>query len=112
VTVFYAERAQQALARLSERDTVGIAVEDALSVEPIMIDIRQQTGFSGQVFGISASADVEEFASVLSDVDLLLYTHQSRRKVQSRIGAHPSVELDPRIAEESMHTIKETFSLR
>lgn len=112
VTVFYAHELQEALSRLTSQDAVGVAVQDATSVEPIMIDIRRQTGFAGQVFGISAHADREEFENILDQVDLLLYTHQSRRRVQSKLDGHPSVELDPRIATESMEVVKRILASR
>ena len=112
VTVFYVHALQEALARLSSHDAVGIAVLDSKSVEPIMIDIRRQTGFSGQVLGVSAYADRAEFSSILDQVDLLLYTHQSRRRVQAKLDGHPSLELDPRIALESLDIIRQTFASR
>jgi len=112
VTVFYAHELQEALARLTAHDAVGIAVLDSTSVEPIMIDIRGQTGFSGQVFGVSAHADRAEFSSILEQVDLLLYTHQSRRRVQPKLAGHPSVKLDPRITLESLEVVRKIFSSR
>jgi hypothetical protein len=112
INVFYSHDLQEALAHLMPHNTVGIAALDPTSVEPIMIDIRRQSGFSGQVFGLSAHADAEEFQSLLDQVDLLLYTHQSRRRVRSRLGGHPSVELDPRIAVESLDVLRRTFATR
>lgn len=112
VTVFYSHDLLEALARLTPHDAVGIAVLDSTSVEPIMIDIRRQTGFAGQVFGISAYANREEFSSILDQVDLLLYTHQSRRRVQQKLDGHPSVELDPRIARESIDAVKQMLASR
>lgn len=112
VTVFYAHDLQEALARLTAHDAVGIAVLDSTSVEPIMIDIRRLTGFAGQVLGVSAHADRDEFSNILDQVDLLLYTHQSRRRVQRRLDGHPSVELDPRIALESLEIVRQIFASR
>lgn len=106
VTVFYAHELQASLARLTSHDAVAIAVQDPTSVEPIMIDIRRLTGFSGQVFGIAANADADEFESILEQVDLVLYTHQSRRRVRGKLGDHASVELDPRIAGESLDVVR------
>jgi hypothetical protein len=112
VTVFYSHNLQEALARLTSHDAVAIAVKDPRSVEPIMIDIRRQTGFSGQVFGVSAQADREEFENIVNQVDLVLYTHRSRRRVQPRLDGRPSVELDPRIAPESLAVVRELFAGR
>lgn len=112
INVFYSHELQEALAHLMPHNTVGIAALDPTSVEPIMIDIRRQTGFSGQMFGLSAQADSAEFRSLLEQIDLLLYTHQSRRRVLSRLEGHPSVELDPRIAVESLDVLRRTFASR
>lgn len=112
VTVFYSHEVQESLAHLMPHNTVGIAALDPTSVEPIMIDIRRQTGFAGQVFGVSAQADTAEFRNMLAQVDLLLYTHQSRRRVASRLSGHASVELDPRIAVESLDALRRTFASR
>ncbi len=109
ITVYYAYDLQETLARMMTHNAVGIATNDPSSVEPIMIDIRRQTGFSGQVFGLSVQAGANEFKSLLAQVDILLYTHQSRRRVFARIGDHPSIELDPQIAPESLHVVRRTF---
>lgn len=112
INVFYSHEVQEALAHLAPHDTVGIAAVDPTSVEPIMIDIRRQTGFGGQVFGLSAQADAAEFRSLLDQIDLLLYTHQARRRVISRLAGRRSVELDPRIAVESLDVLRRTFASR
>ena len=112
VTVFYSHELQEALARLASHDAVGIAVMDSTSVEPIMNDIRRQTGFAGQVFGVSAHAGRAEFANILDHVDLLLYTHQSRRRVQPKLAGHPNVKLDPKITLESLDVVRQLFSSR
>jgi len=112
INVFYSHELQESLAHLMPHNTVGIAAVDPTSVEPIMIDIRRQTGFAGQVFGLSAQADAAEFRRLLEQIDLLLYTHQARRRVIPRLAGRPSVELDPRIAVESLDVLRRTFASR
>jgi len=76
--------------RLAERSTVGLVTQHPSSVSPLAALLRQHPAFHGQVIAASIDAGTDHLDSFLNEVDCVLYTPASKRRVRSHLGAHQS----------------------
>lgn len=69
------------IARLLNHETLGLVTYRAASIPHLMADIQEQTGFSGQIFGASLEDGAAHLNQFIDQVDLIIYTPLSRRRV-------------------------------
>jgi GntR family transcriptional regulator len=69
------------VARLLDRETLGLVTRYRETIPPLSEEIRTKTAYGGQVIGASIEEGVEHLSSVLDEMDFLLYTPDSRRRL-------------------------------
>jgi len=69
------------VARLLDRETLGLVTRYRETIPPLSEELRTKTAYGGQVVGASIEEGVEHLPNVLEQMDLLLYTPDSRRRL-------------------------------
>lgn len=69
------------VARLLDRETLGLVTRYRETIPPLSEELRTKTAYGGQVIGASIEEGVEQLSNVLEQMDLLLYTPDSRRRL-------------------------------
>ncbi|GMQ83105.1 MAG: GntR family transcriptional regulator [Rhodothermia bacterium] len=70
------------VARLLERETLGLVTRYADAIGPLTSELREQTRFSGQILAVSVEHGDSHVAPVLSQSDLVLYTQSAWRTIK------------------------------
>lgn len=81
ITVYLTPDILDRIARLLEHEALGLVTYHANSIPFLMSEIQQQTGFSGQIFGASLEDGAKHLNQFIDQVDLIVYTPMSRRRV-------------------------------
>jgi GntR family transcriptional regulator len=69
------------VARLLDRETLGLVTRYRETIPPLSEELRTKTAYGGQVIGASIEEGVEHLPNVLEQMDLLLYSPDSRRRL-------------------------------
>jgi GntR family transcriptional regulator len=97
-----------AVARLLERETLGIVTQFSDAIGPITTELRSQTRFSGQVLGASVQDGADHLEPLLKQCNLVLYTKGAERltrSVLSRIKNHVPLEIN--VAHSSIQRLRQ-----
>ena len=77
------------VARLTPSETLGVVTRYSDAVPPLLAELRQWAGYGGQALAFQSDASRERLADALADVDLLLFTPQTRRKLRPLLDDFP-----------------------
>ena len=108
ITVYLSPDILDRIARLLKHETLGLVTYHAHSIPHLMGDIQQQTGFSGQIFGASLEEGSGHINQLIGQVDLIVYTPMSRRRMIpfTRKGTS-SFELSYFVSEQSLQSVQQ-----
>jgi GntR family transcriptional regulator len=81
ILVHLSPEALDRIARLLDHEALGLVTYHADTIPYLMKDIREQTGFSGQIFGASLEAGTAHLNQFIDQTDLIVYTQQARRRI-------------------------------
>ncbi|MEM1268908.1 MAG: GntR family transcriptional regulator [Bacteroidota bacterium] len=99
-----------AVSRLLPSETIAIATRYPDAVEPIMTELRQATGFAGQMLNLPYDLKSSDLAPLLRGVSLLLYTPQVKRRLSSTLKTISSQDIGPAVSLESLTQLRERMS--
>lgn len=106
VTTAFATQLLEELARLSSDSTVVMIVRDRDAIQPLMQDIRNITGFSGQIIGLSSGEKHDKIDASVEEAALVLATPSSLRRLPGQLRSKTKLlSLDPLISEASLSRI-------
>ncbi len=80
-TVYLTPDTLDRIARLLSHETLGLITYHANTIPHLMAEIQQQTGYDGQIFGASLEEGATHLTQFIDQVDLIVYTPASRRRV-------------------------------
>ena len=75
------------ITRLAPHSTAGLITKQPSSISPLATLLRQHPAFQGQVIAASIESGTDHLRSFLDNVDCVLYTPESKRRVRSHIGS-------------------------
>jgi len=78
------------IARLTSHSTVGLVTQQPSSIAPLAAQLRGHPAFQGQVIAASIASGADHLRSFLDDVDCVLYTPASKRRVRTHLGVQQS----------------------
>jgi len=81
IFVYLSPDALDRIARMLDYETLGLVTQYADTVPYLMGEIKEQTGFSGQIFGASLEAGATHLNQFIDQTDLIVYTPQTRRRI-------------------------------
>ena len=95
------------IARLLSHETLGLITYQADSIPHLMADIKRQTGFNGQIFGASLEDGASHLNQFIDQVDMIIYTPLSRRRVQPFTkDGKPNYMISHIVSEQSLESIQ------
>jgi GntR family transcriptional regulator len=106
-TVYLSPGALDRIARLRSHETLGIVAQRTDSIPPLMREIQQETGFDGQILGVSIEQGAQPLLQLRGQLNLLVYTPRSRRRLlQLRQDLQPVLTpIDWHVARDSLDPI-------
>lgn len=81
ILVYLSPDALDRIARLLDHETLGLVTNHAESIPFLMKEIKEQTGFSGQIFGAALEEGTSHLNQFVDQTDLIVYTQQARRRI-------------------------------
>ncbi len=110
VVVYTAAESLTDVARLLPHQTLGLVTRLPDAIEPLMRELRRLTGFSGQTVALTVDARSSELTQLFRQVDMLVYTPQSKRRLPS-IKDIPSAALHPIVSADSIDLLRRTIAV-
>lgn len=98
------------VARLLPHQTLGLVTRLPDAIEPLMTELRRLTGFSGQTVALTVDARSDDLTQLFRQVDLLVYTPQSKRKLPTNRDI-PSAALYPIVSPDSIDLLRRTIAV-
>lgn len=97
------------VARLLDRETLGLVTRYRDSIPPLSEQLRTKTAYGGQVIGASIEEGPEHLPNLIEQTDLLLYTPDSRRRLLPYLKDEgpDHAELSVLISQDSLDTMLE-----
>jgi GntR family transcriptional regulator len=95
--------------RLAPTATLGLVTRYSDAVGPILDELRHLTGFPGPALALQSDADRERLADFITDIDLLLFTPQTRRKLRPLLDDVAHAPLNPVVDPASLDTVREAM---
>ncbi len=80
-TVYLTPVTLDRIARLLSHETLGLITYHASTIPHLMSEIQQQTGYDGQILGASLEEGSTHLNQFIDQVDMIVYTPASRRRV-------------------------------
>lgn len=99
------------IARLLPSETLGLVSRYDDAAGPMLTELRHLTGFGGQVLALQSDADRDRLSDVLRQVDLLLFTPQTRRKLRPLLESVAHVPATFTVAREALDAVREAVRL-
>ena len=94
------------IARLLPTATLGLVTRYGDAVGPTLTELRHLTGFSGPALALQSDADRERLADFFAEVDLLLFTPQTHRKLRPLLDDVDHVALRPIVDPDSLDGVR------
>ena len=94
------------VARLLPTETLGLVTRYPDAVGPLLAELRHLTGFAGQALALQSDADRDRLADFLTDVDLLIFTPQTHRKLRPLLDEVPHAALGHVMAPTSLEGVR------
>lgn len=69
------------VARLLDHETLGLVTLHAETIQPLMRELRDATGFSGQIIAASINESAKHLDQFIDQTDLIVYTSPCRRRL-------------------------------
>ncbi|HMB93363.1 MAG TPA: GntR family transcriptional regulator [Rhodothermales bacterium] len=85
VITYLTPGALESVARMLPQETLAIVTRYADAIQPMMTEIRAQTGFAGQMLATSIEDGTGQLVHLINQADLLLYTPPCRRRLLSML---------------------------
>lgn len=100
--------ALERVARLLEQETLGLVTRESDTIQPLMRQIRADTGFSGQVIAVSTEEGDQHLETFVAETDWILYTPRSRRSLLRHLNEeeHSLTAVAPTISPDSLEAIR------
>lgn len=101
--------ALERVARLLEHETLGLVTRQADTIQPLMRQIRADTGFSGQVIAVSTEEGDRHMGTFVDETDWILYTPRSRRSLLRHLkdqDAPSHTAVAPIVSTDSLEAIR------
>ncbi len=96
------------VARLLERETLGLVTRYADAIGPLTSELREQTRFSGQILAVSVEYGDSHVAPVLAQSELVLYTPSAWKTIKpSKTNAHNQAMITFEITEASIDRLRQ-----
>ncbi|HET6567778.1 MAG TPA: GntR family transcriptional regulator [Rhodothermales bacterium] len=106
-TVYLGPDVLERTARLLPTQTVGIVSNAAETIPVLMTQLRQQSGFEGNILAVSISEGSGKLAEFASQTDLLLYTPACRRRLLSILeDTRAHAMITPVVSRESLEAVR------
>ena len=97
------------VARLLPTQTLGLVTRYPDAVGPLLVELRHLTGFSGQALALQSDATRDRLADFLTDVDLLVFTPQTHRKLRPLLEEVPHAALGHLLHPASLASVREAL---
>lgn len=97
------------VARLLPTATLGLVTRYGDAVGPILEELRRLTGFPGPALALQSDADRERLADFIGEVDLLVFTPQTRRKLRPLLDDIAHAPLNPIVDPTSLDQVREAM---
>ncbi len=94
------------VARMLETETLGLVTRYPDAIGPLSGEIREQTGFSGQILGASVERGAAHVEPLLAQTDLVLYTPACHRRLLGYLDKVPCEMLSFRIDADALEQIR------
>ena len=94
------------VARLLPTATLGLITRYGDAVGPILAELRHLTGFSGPALALQSDADRDRLADFFGDIDLLLFTPQTHRKLRPLLDDVDHSPLSPVVDPASLEGVR------
>jgi GntR family transcriptional regulator len=94
------------VARLLPTATLGLITRYGDAVGPVLAELRHLTGFSGPALALQSDAGRDRLADFFGDVDLLLFTPQTHRKLRPLLDDVDHSPLSPIVAPASLESVR------
>ncbi len=108
VAITPAYEAVERVAHLGTSDAIGLITRSSDAIEPLSSELRTLAGFHGQILAITIEGDHRRLESMLRQVDLVLFTPQTRRRMRPLLIDHVAVEWASRVTAEALVHIRKT----
>lgn len=94
-------------ARLLPNETLGLVTRYSDAVQPLMKEIRAQTGFSGQAIATSIDTGSQQLRPFVEQTDVLVYTPSCRRRLLPYLDQRRKhVACSILISQDSLETVR------
>jgi len=94
------------VARLSPTSTLGLITRYGDAVGPILDELRHLTGFSGPALALQSDTGRGRLTDFFVDIDLLLFTPQTHRKLRPLLDNVDHAPLSPVVDPESLESVR------
>lgn len=109
LTVYLCHDVVERTARLLSTQTLGVVAGSVDTIPVLMAQLRQQTGFEGNILAVSMNESTARLADFALQTDLLLYTPACRRRLLSILeSTRAHAMLIPVVSAESLEAIRLT----
>jgi len=95
------------VARLLPTATLGLITRYGDAVGPVLTELRYLTGFSGPALALRSDADRDRLADFFEDIDLLLFTPQTHRKLRPLLDDIDHAPLSPIVDPASLDSVRD-----
>lgn len=105
---YLSPEALERVVRLLPDQTLGIVTRHADAIQPLMKEIREATGFAGQMIAASIDEGTKHLPPFVGQADLLVYTPPARRALLPFLEEGPPyVPIAPVLSRDALETIRQ-----
>jgi GntR family transcriptional regulator len=101
IQILYPPDILQEIAQLLTAQTLALVTQQADAIAPLMQHLKQETGFSGQLFATDLEGITPQIQAYIQTADLVVYTPQCRRRLQGQLMKQKNAVLAPFVSRAS-----------
>jgi GntR family transcriptional regulator len=105
VTTILNEEALDRIARMMSHETITLIAFHPETIRYISADVRQQTGFPGQIMAASVSEGTSHAVQLIRQADLVAYTPAARRRISEQLRKVSALEVSSRLTDDSLDAV-------
>ncbi|MFQ5571921.1 MAG: GntR family transcriptional regulator [Rhodothermales bacterium] len=112
VITYLNTEAQEFITRLLPVETLGMVSRFGDAIQPLMSEVRRQTGFSGQTIATSIDEGTQHLRQFITQADLIVYTPACRRRLLPLLDEKRKHTLiTPLVSRDSLEHIRKVVPL-